>query len=117
MSLLASHLHGVEPSFVAITAATLLGKVPTRVRSVSVSLRLFSQKSMCKVTLHMVMQNLHAAVQPWKPIHDVSDTAFALMLLPQALWNSGVSDATDDRQFLHVYMLQHSLVQLCDFSG
>ena len=67
--------------------------------------------------LRMVILGLCAAARPWKPNSWSSLwSGIVLTLLPEAAWNSVVSDATEDRQFLPLRELQHSQshsVSLC----
>jgi hypothetical protein len=52
------------------------------------------------LALHMVSLGLCAAAWPWKPVSWSSRrTVHVLMLLPEAVWYSVVSDATEDRSF------------------
>ena len=52
------------------------------------------------------------------PFHEAPDeTVIVLTLLPEAVWNSVVSVATEDRQLFTRYALQHSVVPLCELVG
>ena len=55
-----------------------------------------------RLALRMVILGLCAAARPWKPISWSSRlTVIVLTWLPEAVWNTVVSVATEDRQFLH----------------
>ena len=65
----------------------------------------------------MVIFGFCAAARPWKPISWSSRrTVLVLMLFPQAVWNSVVSVATEDRLFLrttHFSIRRSRSVSLC----
>ena len=57
-----------------------------------------------------------ASYTPLQPMLGIGDleTLFVMTLLPEAVWNSVVSVANEDRQFFTRYALQRSLsVSLC----
>ena len=68
-----------------------------------------------RLALRMVILGLCAAAQQWKPISWSSRwTGLVPTMLPEAVSNSGVSVATDYRQFFPSYPLQRShSVSLC----
>ena len=47
------------------------------------------------------------------PFHEALDEVFVLILLPEAVWNSVVSFATEETIFLR-YMLHYSAVPFCE---
>ena len=47
------------------------------------------------------------------PFHEAPNTVLVLMLLPE-VWNSVVSDATEDRRFIGAGPIQHLAALLCD---
>ena len=66
-----------------------------------------------RLPLRMVILGWCAAARPRKPISWRSRrTVIVLTLLPEAVWNSVVSVATEDRQFIYELMRSRS-VSLC----
>ena len=62
----------------------------------------------------MVILGLCAAAWPWKPISWCSrQTVIVLTLLPEAVWNSVASVATEDRRFLRTSALRSCFGCLC----
>ena len=67
-----------------------------------------------RLALRMVILGLCAAGHPWKPISRNSwRTVLVLMLLPEAVWNSVVNVATEDRWFLCASALGGPVLWVC----